>query len=209
MENFLRRRVKERLDVLRLNPFEAARRAGAQRHFLDDLLSGKKESIRPDALIRVAEVLDCDPEYLVGAQSTPRRLPDGEGGSLPLGGICEAGVWRSPGGDPVPQSMPVAPDPRFPAERQIAYLVRGHHADALGLQDGDVLVVLDEDAIRPGDIIICRRRMETGEAELTARIVERDEVRAARGVPLSPPLKISDTTPLGRVIAAHRIFRGE
>lgn len=207
MENYLRGRVRERLDALGMSPFEASRRAGADRTFLADLLSGKKQTIRQAALIRVAEVLECDPEYLIGAQSTPRRVDGATGnGSLALVGICEAGAWRTPGADAMPQVAPVAPDPRFPKERQSAYLIRGHHADELGLHDGDLLIAVDEDAIRPGDIIICRRRKPSGEIEITARIVEAGEVRSARGKALDPPQALAECTTLGRVIASHRVF---
>ncbi len=57
MENLLRERIRARLEDLDLNPFEAARRIPADRTFLNDLLIGKKETIRakviPNSVHRV------------------------------------------------------------------------------------------------------------------------------------------------------------
>lgn len=151
MENFLRTRVQARLDALGLNPFEAARRAGGERTFLNDILIGKKDTIRRAAIPRVADALDCDPEYLLGAQDVPRRAPSpspGNPGNKPekapqgirLVGIAEAGTWRLAGRSGASPALPIAPDPRHPAEVQVAYLVRGDHAAGLGATDGAVVV---------------------------------------------------------------------
>lgn len=199
MENYMRARVRERLSALGISAFEAARRVGAERAFLNDLLVGKKETIRPSAIRKVAEVLECDPDYLIGAQATPRKAP----GGMTLAGICEAGAWRGRGSIPV-EALPVAPDPRFPAERQAAYLLRGHHADGLGLQDGDVLVAVEESQARNGDTVIVRRRKETGEVELTVHLVEQDELRAKRSQPSGA--LASESEIIGRVIVSHRII---
>lgn len=100
MENYLRARIRDRLDALGMNPFEAARLIGAERTFINDLLIGKKSSIRQSAIPRVAAALDCDPEFLVGAQDAPRRTsaqtpeigPLTAIYGLPLVGIAEAGT---------------------------------------------------------------------------------------------------------------------
>lgn len=203
MENYMRARVRERLSALGISAFEAARRVGAERTFLNDLLVGKKETIRPSAIAKVAEVLDCDPDYLIGAQATPRKPTGIATGMMPLAGIVEAGAWRGPEGVPV-EALPVAPDPRFPPERQAAYLLRGHHADELGLQDGDVLVTVADGQARDGDIVIARRRKDEGEVELTVRLLEAGELRATRGKPSS--IASSSAEIMGRVIVSHRII---
>lgn len=207
MENFLRERVRERLEATGLNPFEAARRIGNERTFLNDLLIGRKETIRQAAIPRVAAVLDCDPEYLLGAQATPRRTraspaeaiqprpATGEAPQqavgLPLAGICEVGAWRT-GADAIPpRRLPVAPDTRLPVEDQVAFLVRGTHADALGLADGDVVVALMGGAWRDGDVLVVRRARADGTAEtFLARAENRPQ----------------DTEVVARAIFAHRVF---
>jgi transcriptional regulator with XRE-family HTH domain len=73
MENFLQTRTAARLAALELNAFQAAERCGFDRYFIYDLTSGKKDTVRPKAILKMAEGLDCDPEYLIGAQAEPRR----------------------------------------------------------------------------------------------------------------------------------------
>lgn len=193
MENYLRQRVRERLAALGINPFEAARRVGAERTFISDLLTGKKETIRQKLIPKVAEVLDCDPEFLVGAQAVPRRAKCDGSGVMTLAGICEAGVWRDHSADKAPVALPVSPDPRYPPERQLAFVLRGHHADGLGLMDGDVLVALRDAPAREGDIVISRRIRDAGETELSVRRITSDQGTEGFDV-------------LGIVINAHRVF---
>lgn len=78
MDSTLAERVRERLEALGINPFEAARRAGFERSFVNDLLIGRKKSVRGAALLRLATALGCDPAYLVGMQAAPRHTPEGE-----------------------------------------------------------------------------------------------------------------------------------
>ncbi len=206
MENYMRSRVRERLSALGITAFEAARRVGAERTFLNDLLVGKKDTIRPAAIPKVAEVLGCDADYLVGAQATPRKPTGLASGTMPLAGICEAGAWRAPETGEAMTSLPVAHDPRFAPERQVAFLIRGHHADGLGLQDGDVVVAVNDGQAREGEVVIARRRREGGEVEMTVKLVEGDELRAKAGVASSPKLPLSAAEIVGRVIVSHRIF---
>lgn len=204
MENFIRRRVAERLSALGINAFEAARRAKTDRAMVNDLLIGKKESIRRAALIRVAQALECDPEYLIGAQATPRR---GAGeGQMPLAGTIEAGVWRARQTDAAPTMMPVVPDPRYPPERQAAYLVRGTQAEPLGLKDGDVLITVADEPPRDGDIVVVRRVRDGTEIELTAWAVEGGELRARPRDPESPRESLAQAEVIARIIVAYRVF---
>ena len=55
MSQRLRSRVQTRLAALGINPFEADRRAGLARGYVNDLLIGKKASMRPAALGKLAE----------------------------------------------------------------------------------------------------------------------------------------------------------
>jgi len=65
MESLLKRRVAQRLEKLKINQFEAARRAGLERNFVSDILAGRKKSIRGDNLSRLAKALQCPPEYFL------------------------------------------------------------------------------------------------------------------------------------------------
>ena len=175
MENVLRNRLQERLSALKINPFEAARRAGFERSMINDLLIGKKKTIRQGKLEAIADALDCDPEYLAGFQPRPRRREELDGTAsegLPLRGVCEADAWREAGGL-AQELISINPDPRYPADRQSAYLVRGDHAAGLGIDDGAILCVVEVSAvedIRDGDIVLASRS-RAGVVELTARKV--------------------------------------
>jgi hypothetical protein len=219
MENLLRDRIRERLDALNLNPFEAARRIPAERAFLNDLLIGKKKTIRSNALHRVAEVLDCDTGYLMGAQDMPRRAappqasperPDSAPLTVALAGVAEAGAWRSPPRSGPPQALPLAPDPRFPAASQGAFLIRGDHAAWLGAGDGSVILAVTGAGYRDGDVVLIRRtrKSEDGpEEEITLRRLEGGQLiseapgQSARIAAGSPGVEI-----IARAVSAHRVF---
>lgn len=176
-------RVRARLDALGINPFEAARRAGLQRGYINELLSGKKRSVRQ--LDKIAAVLECDPEYLRGAQPEPRRAPRYRAknepieASMPLMGVCELNVWREPDA-PLPAAyLPINPDPRFPPEHQAAYLVRDDHALEIGITDRMVVDVVDPatlpgglQSLKSGDTVVVRRTSKTGSLEFSIRVLE-------------------------------------
>lgn len=178
MENLIKRRVGERLSSLGYNPFEAARIAGLERSFINDLLVGKKQSIRGSKLPALAAALDCDQEYLLGIQPTPRAETDRKTVSegLRISGLCEAFAWRD--FDFRPTSLPdltILPDERYPAEGQVAFLVRGDHAAGMGVADGSVLCVALAGTIdaagrhlRDGDAVLARRT-KGDLIEITAR----------------------------------------
>jgi len=63
----LQRAVMERLKELDRNPFEAARLGGLERSFVNDILIGRKRSVRGDNLARLARALDWDSRLLMDA----------------------------------------------------------------------------------------------------------------------------------------------
>ncbi len=202
----LRMRVQARLDALGINPFEAARRANFERSFVNDLLIGKKSSIRERKLKALAEVLECDAAFLRGQQGVPRA--GDQAGRMPLAGICEAGVWREPGGELAGASIPYLPDPRFPVDRQQLFLVRGDHAAPLGIVDGSILVVIAGENCRDGDHVVARRIRSTGDAETTVRLLAGGALSAA---PLpttieSPLIPLNEAEIVGRIVVAYRVL---
>jgi hypothetical protein len=54
----LRERVQARLEELERNPFDAARKGGLNKHFIDDLLIGKKDTVKQTSLPKLAKALD-------------------------------------------------------------------------------------------------------------------------------------------------------
>jgi hypothetical protein len=69
----LQRAVTERLKELKRNPFEAARLGGLERSFVNDILIGRKRSVRGENLERLARALDWDSRILLDAAG--RSLP--------------------------------------------------------------------------------------------------------------------------------------
>jgi hypothetical protein len=72
----LQRAVMDRLKELNRNPFEAARVGGLDRSFVNDILIGRKRSVRGDNLERLARALDWDSGMLMDA-SRRNRPPKG------------------------------------------------------------------------------------------------------------------------------------
>lgn len=218
MSHLLKARIQERLDYKGLNPFEAARMAGQERSFINDLLIGKKQTIRGKAIPALAQILGCDPEYLQGSQATPRRgaMPTEQG--VTLAGICEAGAWRDEDILPDLGTLPLATDPRYSPDDQKFYLVRGDHADGLGVNDGSVICSVSTAAldavnrsIRAGDVVLIERRDDSGRVETSIRQV--DETREGMFLVAKPrrgeikPIRISDGVKIkGLVLRATRVF---
>lgn len=189
MQADLAGRIRMRLNQLDINPFEAARRAGLERSFINDVLIGRKISVREAGLTKLALGLDCDPAYLTGHQETPRALVADPAQGMTVVGVCETGVWRSAEAVVPATVVPLMPDPRFPGVPNLALMARGDGGAAAGISDGDYVVALDygrweerEGPVRDGQLCVVRReRVELQEAEVAVR---RAEVRAG-GVSLA------------------------
>lgn len=70
----LQQTVVARLKELDRNPFEAARRGGLERSFVNDIPIGRKRSVRSENLERLARGLDWDSHFLVDAARRSRFL---------------------------------------------------------------------------------------------------------------------------------------
>jgi transcriptional regulator with XRE-family HTH domain len=179
----LRERIQRRLEELGINPFEAARRGGLERGFVNDILIGRKQSARGPNLAKLAAALDVDLAYLAEDQDEPRRAPlkpPADPDHLTLIGTAETGkfVPETPGSGshPPAEPAPIAPDPRFPAEHQFALRVRGNGAEEVGITEGQIVSAvalqdLPPEEIRDGTLCIVRRREEGVGTELSIRAI--------------------------------------
>lgn len=219
MGKLLVTRVQERLATLGINRFEAARMAGFERSFFNDLLIEKKSTLRESNLAKVAQALDCDAEYLIGVQDIPRRAAKPIRG-FKISGVCEAGVWRS--GDSRQLDFAEAPihsDPRHHPSDQAAYYVRDDHALGLGIAAHSIVIVVSTSAvardggkIRHGDVVLVRRTDADGKEELSVRVVE-DKASGlrlhAKGVPWTSPGYVDEgrsAAVIGLVLRSDLIF---
>ncbi|WP_311276126.1 LexA family transcriptional regulator [Methylobacterium sp. WCS2018Hpa-22] len=69
----LKKRIRERLAKLEMSANDASRRAGLGLSYVNDLLSGKSKNPVPARLQQLADVLDCDLDYLMGNVDSPRQ----------------------------------------------------------------------------------------------------------------------------------------
>ena len=66
--------VSRRLAELDRNPYEAARKANLHRSYLNDIIIGRKESVRDITVPRLAHALDWTPEELLAAKRDQARV---------------------------------------------------------------------------------------------------------------------------------------
>jgi transcriptional regulator with XRE-family HTH domain len=86
-------------------------------------------------------------------------------------GEVAAGLWKEATAMLKPYSLPVTPDPNYPADAQRLYRIVGNSVNRVA-QDGDYIVCLDILAANEtpvnGDFVVVRR-LEHGKAEYTAK----------------------------------------
>ena len=94
MPSALARSVQARLNQLGRNPFEAARRGGLERSFINDILIGRKKSVRGDNIGRLATALDWTvADLMVRIERNPstelrrRRVAEGKPARACRGGL--------------------------------------------------------------------------------------------------------------------------
>ena len=88
METTFRGRVEQRLKAVGIDSYEAAKRAGFERTYIEDIIRGKKMSVRSSALGVLAAVLQTSETWLLQgigpedvskapqlAEATPNRPP--------------------------------------------------------------------------------------------------------------------------------------
>lgn len=90
-------------------------------------------------------------------------------------GEVAAGLWKEATAMLKPYSLPVTPDPDYPADAQRVYRIVGNSVNK-SAQNGDYIICLDilaaNETPRNGDLVVVRR-LEHGKAEYTAKIYTR------------------------------------
>lgn len=170
MENKIKDRVLTRLAELGLKPSSFELRAALEAEgfngtYLYELASGKKNSIPKTKFARLARVLRVPPSYFDGAGVLSGA---NAAASVSIVGICEAGAWRKAEPSALPGPV-ITPDSRVAADKQIAYLVRGNHAENIGIGDGSVIVVGTGMSPRNGEVVVVESHREDGMIETLVR----------------------------------------
>lgn len=145
MESTLQKRVKARMDLLNVNAYQTAKKAGLGSSFVRDILRGRTRSPSTENLEKLALALETSIDYLRGKGSDntlPIELPVV---GLPVVSEINAGTWlevTTMEDQSEPAIIPVANDPRFPRARQYALLVRGDSMD-IDYPDGSYVTCVD------------------------------------------------------------------
>lgn len=145
--------VENRLAQLGRNPFEAARLGGLERNFLNDILAGKKASVRGANFEKLARGLDWTPaELLAGASGQHPDLREivGYVGADPEGRVLWAHGQAT--GD-------FAPPPPFASATARCLEVKGHSMPFFA-EDG-ALIWFDNQRPQPdaemiGHVVVCQ-----------------------------------------------------
>lgn len=102
---------------------------------------GATTNPRIDSLQKIADILDCDLDYLVGKQENKKivssRLPRG----LSVAGTIQAGNWVdvSQAGLATPATIPLAENPKYKGMKQYALKVKGESMN-LFAPDGSYVI---------------------------------------------------------------------
>jgi len=178
--------IRRRLKDLDRNPFEAARRGGLERGFINDILQGKKRSVRGANLDKVAMGLDMETADLIQPRGTaqPRKSDYreiiGYAGADPEGAILFAEGQGT--GDYAPLPADASPDAQ-PVE------IKGYSMPFFA-EDGS-LVWIDGHSPSPradmmNQVVVCQ--LDTGEV-LIKRLQKGTEPGKFNLASLSGPLR--------------------
>jgi len=139
----LKANVESRLEELGINPYEAARRGGLERNFVQDILHERKRTVRGDNLNKLAKALACEPADLIPSAGSRRSGPEyreviGYAGADPEGTVLFAHGQGTGDYAPVPPNG-------SPTARAIE--IRGHSMPFFA-EDG-TLVWFDDQKTKP------------------------------------------------------------
>lgn len=164
MENPLKARVMARLAELNLKPSsveirEALEREGLNKTYIYELVAGRKGGVPQTKIPVLARVLGVSQDYLNGTGSAA------DFAGVKIVGIAEGGAWREADLPQIDGPM-IVPDNRVRPDKQVAYLVRGNHAEIYGINDASVIVVGKGVSPRAGEVVVMERARADGMKEI-------------------------------------------
>ncbi len=192
----IRRRINARIADLDMPITRVATEAGLERSYLSEYLSGKKQSIRAESVLPLAQVLQCDAAFLLGTQDRPRQYAaEGQAAFLPVRGIIENNAWRDV--EPDGETSPLVTDPRWSDDQQFAMKVVGESANRIAANGAFLHIVAGDVPMVDGAVVVIRRKHAAGGLfETSLRIV-----RVSGAVELwSTSSKIESVLPLDKSI---------
>ncbi|RSC37328.1 LexA family transcriptional regulator [Agrobacterium sp. FDAARGOS_525] len=148
METSLQKRLRIRMDILGMNAYETANKAGLGPSFVRDILRGKSRNPTIEKLEKLAAALNTTVDWFL-ADATPQHSNGVE--EIKIEGLLvrcdiQAGTWLDMSiidDDPEHREIiPVARDPRFPRAKQYGLRVKGDSMD-LEYPDGSYVSVVD------------------------------------------------------------------
>ncbi|WP_439542590.1 helix-turn-helix domain-containing protein [Hyphomicrobium sp.] len=205
----LRDRVNQRVGLLGKSPITLAKEVGLERGYINDILIGRKKTIREGKLDQVAKALDCDPEYLLGHQefarasdaranrkiAAPRATVQPNG--LAVRGVCQSGIWRGRSTPPdYPATLPIAPDARYANLPQQAYLIRPEETRTISLVLAIDLPVFEKGVMPIDDgtvVVVQRERSDLTETSLRIVHLPQRELRPLDNDPAGEVIKGNST----------------
>lgn len=119
-------RIEARMDLLGLNPFSAAKKAGLGGDYVRDIIRGRVRNPSNERLGKLAEALECSLRFLLGLEEveikTVSRSPDGDVEIPPPPGPLP--TWRAEDGKPGFYLLPIRYELMVDAFRKATDVVR-------------------------------------------------------------------------------------
>lgn len=146
METTLQKRLKIRMDMMEMNAYQTAKKAGLGESFVRDILRGKTRNPSHENLAKLALALETTVDWFAGSGNDAEplnRVKAIEG--LDVVGKIQAGNWLDRSiidHDGEHEIIPVARDPRFPHAKQYAMAVEGDSMDK-EYPDGSYVTCVD------------------------------------------------------------------
>ena len=211
-------RIEERLKALQLSPRAASMAASNSPDLIRNILRGQTKSVRGDHLVGLARALQTTESWLMTGMASNETAPEER--SIRYGGIVEAGAFRPANSfnqDGEFRTVPLAPDPRYPATAQFAFEVMGDSMDKARMFPGMWVQAVEAHAWErlhgePRDglyVIVARERDGDGERELTVKRLrifrDRMELHPESSNPVHQPLAFT-ADPAAAPLATARIL---
>lgn len=155
----LPQRIKSSREARRLTQTAVASALGLTRNAVS-MWERKESEPTAGTLRKLAVLLGVNYDWLATGRGENARIVQG----LPLLGTIAAGVWEEvrSSDDLEHERVPVAPDPRYPANAQYALKIRGNSVNRIA-KDGTVVICVDvvEAGIelRENDLVWVERRL--------------------------------------------------